>query len=1236
MSKDLTKIHSTILSPSKAVVDQDKKEFSRKMLEEISTNRGSGELKNAVSWGLKNWVGRNFRGDPVAVGNLVDILRREMHLTDHFLRYLKEDLPDFQTCSHFEVRVLLPPEEEGSFIKRRKLDVSLHYGNQKSPRFNLTEPPSNINFFCNFEKLKGTKLKMKFWKNPKCVLYHCDFEVEEGKVTATIFTEHFTAQGTMPIQLTFCNKDKPSLESIVTAAIVNNVSDCLDEFFMAEVVDDGKGEVEHALYLEISNVGFDVNIQHNDNASTIMTAPGGNIRLPLKSLVDDFVKISAVNESQLEEKPRRRSILVDTIDAAVNAGRRISGKRTSGFDLLKTPESPTEKTNISIIVKTQEISWKDGLEVEMRGYVKVKARVTTLGPRFDNEVAKKLLQVLYFDKMRSEAKKGRLNDWVGNLPVKSTNLIHMLQTFFTPNEWKLMESQVLLELQSYFVDINEGLLHSCITNIVKLGNGISPEMLSFDKILYRKCCLQTLSCFEARNFVREPDKWRKKIQWIIKTLRLMYRDLDENDLFFDLRFNIEQTLDLKIFQKLDLTLEDLLNDLLSSINPSLRIIKCEFVDFPVWYKSLSESAAEKSFQFIELRMKPIFSGKCDDTRVHYTTYQLYTALSELLEDSNNEKLTSRFYDIFRPCLPKWTEVAADSAKECVNRVLEMERNGEHNHGIRWKSNMKKKQHFRSVLRKMVRYHPHEETNHAQCSHAPLQAFSSMDAIEAAINVDGVFSSCAVTWETLKWPDPKESIKFGMMLRAKLSDVFRYYAKEFHQMAIQDEIFEPSELVVAIKSIFYSSNYIQEFNNLLIEEVKRLPEGSFVVDKVDVKQDENIMMAIITSFCEGQRKYFKTLLAIEYDAHHAAESKDYESILYGEMCHMTDTETDHTLSEGENEDEEVSVNAFSLLRGMLIYFRNNLKLRSTELTEKCHDLLKRKLFEVQEQEIDNFYKKYCKKSDHRQYLHDLKGVVNSTIELRKSKKLEESKVLAKLQSYLELKGIPTQQIMAKCLALDMAERNESLHETFDGVSKEDKPMGTLRFKCVMLNLNNGDKEVLVSLKSVKDLKPRLGLTTCNFSLAIAVLPVFNSKGYLKDTTVVYHNRLHHVFDLVDEDKIGVEPQSEYVLTLTPEMCRQSRCDPNKYLQISLSYHPIITVDQKHFIGDILIPLNTVSVRNVQELDNDERFEFSLDFHHPKNRINPTTTKYLTELFSRKHDDAAKRFCKRYEFTPPKSS
>ena len=1232
MMANIAKIHGQVLTPTKKDVFVE--DAAQDVLREIEDSKQS--LKPIVGSAINSCLLNTSNAQTKAsLTNFFDMVKRELKLSDAFLEEFRSNFIEMKRCCHLEVKIV----GDVSGLNKRKNTISLELEGQETSKVDLEE---NVSFTFYYPVSKLLKLTAKIWRDSrmtgeKKLSGNCDFVFDhDGDYTQAV-TYNDKVLGNLSIKVKIKNKDHPIVNGkLVTNFVLDRVKEPLrkilidfddgDEcigktknYFVIKVTPSDKLETSE-VFVNDSRVGLlsktTPNFKH-----TCLTSDKLRIEVEDEGLVSPRAGLPP--PSPVLNRGRRASaVVLDALDKifvspAESGGRRKSGGTQGGLRPDKE-QGPT-------VIPLTTVEWFKGLRVPHKKVnLDVSLRSKIEPSNFKEKEAKALVRLLTYEHLKNEKV---VSQWDGELSPEYENILALVQPLFTPQSWQQLRGLAVVQLHPVFPNINEKVLYKCLTYAAEITDETLLENVFTDTSTYRLCCLKSLAKLDLDRFCKDPQGVSNKTLWIIKCLTAMKRYEEDKSLMGDdLRGAIDEVC-AEIFDKLDFSMLDLLNYLNNVISPTLELIAREYNMFGlnVWCPALAEVVVTRSLSFLKPQVKDMTSQMNDVNLKHKiksyeTSFNLYIVINSIMRYISKKKcpkLHEEIVHVFRCCLDAWVDVTVAKTQECIDRVLEMESNGElaqtwkhESDSKHWLSRQMKKISGGRSGRKTPERSPLKKTPENE---KILQSFASEDGIRLGTDIDGIFNMAAVTWKKLQWPDTKESITFGVKLIRRCQQIFNQTAKDIHALLLKDDEFAPPELIVALKTVHYSARYMDSFFDVLNHQIVRGAEQELDMKDVRAQIDEvselyvsvksdSFAEELIVSFCNMHRKKFKALLRQDAGRASPLDTKDdYEVMLYHEVCQM---------SEGNE------LSPVSYLDGLLSYFHYNLRIGSEEMTAKYHDLLIEKLFLVPAEEIEAFFFHY-QASHRRRHQHQvyncLYKLIKSIAGFREFLKIPPCPILTRVFVKLDIKSEPTTSLITKYLYEIYDER-----ETFSDDQDPNNVTGKLKFHAGILKLGSGERELHISLKQAKDLKPRTGRTNTNFSLQVSVLPVANAKASLRERTKVFHDRTCHIFDLADEDEQQPEP-CDFVFNLFPY-------EEAQFLQITLHDHSVLSSTQKYRRGDILMLLSSIkSATSVKELAQDADCAFSKKFERNTNETE-LAAKIMKELTSRKHDFAAKYFLK----------
>ena len=281
------------------------------------------------------------------------------------------------------------------------------------------------------------------------------------------------------------------------------------------------------------------------------------------------------------------------------------------------------------------------------------------------------------------------------------------------------------------------------------------------------------------------------------------------------------------------------------------------------------------------------------------------------------------------------------------------------------------------------------------------------------------------------------------------------------------MFTHVELTLALQSLHLAAHYEKDFLHHLNELSKGKGEGTNYTSGIDeiVETEAN---GFLLKFCEGQKYEFSSRIE---------KKRFYNADEDGNIKPLVRMDAD--------EEKETLLGYLNIL---LKYFDTNLCIENEEhaLSVKYQHGIKNKLFDVMEDEMVTYLDK-----KHRSPLPQIYQALEETKYFRCEVALEESpKIKNALKKQWCQKAANSELILDlyKSLDFNMGEKRGELS----------------------LSIEPENHFWTVSLKSIKDLKPRLGKEELDFSLALKLLP----SGTQRFETEMFENLNDALFDLMD--------------------------------------------------------------------------------------------------------------------------
>ena len=834
----------------------------------------------------------------------------------------------------------------------------------------------------------------------------------------------------------------------------------------------------------------------------------------------------------------------------------------------KENENQKEEDHTSLVkVPIRNIPWKGGQIIPVGSYkCRLEFVCSEHGYCDDESVAfvevVKCLVFLLFHKQLSKKEKLEILWWNGRLGGNLISVVSVIYPFFTGIEWEAIESWALLKLAHFFESLNLSLVNralKCITNKEenqRVNNIINPNEKEDIIKSIASMCLHRLSVFD---FDEEEEKMTsyddsKKLssqrliidqaRWAVKNLTTIYEyscsELLEQFGGYLSFYVVRKYADLKDsyqhapFSKIILSF--------SSFEKYLCQLSYQFGFFgrAIWCSILATKFFEMFLPLIRNKMDTLSQTQSDDIQeVHTNLLLTFKQLKSILPHCTHdkEKWSKMLHTLFEPYLIPWSRLVVLKAEKQIDEVIRLEKD---------KFASKDVPDTRPGISNLPIIYEGSEDN------IYLAELDELKELEGARHVRQIFQTCVRAWENLDWDDSLKKTEFGVTVFLKLHYLFIHYIDGLKSIALENQSLDLDELVYILKSLFHlQQEYIVIFWKKLSAQIYSCQATTLLIDKEtsdqiikEVKENVNcIKEKLIHRFSAEKQEYLELFL------NHAFSTMRIENIAVSEtgsvektICNpftaccrkQSDEEDDGIRLVSLNREDSIPdlshekdlksmkehieniISDFEYQVGKNVsdsdiesaviddarsYFKGQIYQVHLENLQKCYILVKQKYIELKNSNIYKF----------------MESVLNIDYELRKNLNIESSsEVLTKIAEETRLRLSSSSMLISNYL-------NCLYDQTFN----KDSHAGTVTYRGGVI----GGHTLLISLKSVANLRPRLDEETCNFSIEGVILPG-GIDGKSKQSTPTYKETTFHLFDMGGEDG-GLPNDQQFSFSLPKE-------------------------------------------------------------------------------------------------------
>ena len=783
----------------------------------------------------------------------------------------------------------------------------------------------------------------------------------------------------------------------------------------------------------------------------------------------------------------------------------------------------------------------------------------------------KCLVFLLFHKQLSKKENQEMLWWNGRLGGNLISVVSVIYPFFTGIEWEAIESWALLKLAHFFESLNLSLVNralKCIKNKEENQkvNGIINPIEKEDIIKsIASMCLHRLSVFD---FDEEEEKMTsyddsKKLssqrlaidqaRWAVKNLTMIYKDscselLEQFGGYLSF-YLVRKYADLKDsyqhvpFSKIILSF--------SSFEKYLCQLSYQFGFFgrAIWCSILSAKFFEMFLPLVKNRMDTLNQTQAEDIQeVHTNLLLTFKQLKSILPycAHDKEKLSKMLHTLFEPYLIPWSRLVVLKAEKQIDEVIRLEKDKFANKDVPDSTDIKKNMSGFSNL--SVIYEGSEDNSW-------LAELEELKELEGARHVRQIFQTCVKAWENLEWDDSLKKTEFGVTVFLKLHYLFIHYIEGLKSIALENQRLDLDELVYILKSLFHlQQEYIVIFWKKLSAEIYSCQATTLLIDKEtsdqiiqEVRENVNcIKQKLIHRFSVEKQEYLESFL------NQAFSTMRIEKIAISETGSMEKTfffncNPFAACCRKQSDEEDDGIRLVSLNREDSIpdlSHEKDLKSMKEHVENIISDFEHQVGKNVSDSDIDSTViddvRSYFKGQIYQVHLDNLKKyyilVKQKYIELKNSNIYKFMESVLKIDSELrknlnienaseELTKIAEETILR--LSSSSMLISNYLNCLYDQTFNKDSHAGTVTYRGGVI----GGETLLISLKSVANLRPRLDEETCNFSIEGVILPG-GIDGKSKQSTPTYKETTFHLFDMGGEDE-GIPKDNQFSFSLPKE-------------------------------------------------------------------------------------------------------
>ena len=849
-------------------------------------------------------------------------------------------------------------------------------------------------------------------------------------------------------------------------------------------------------------------------------------------------------------------------------------------------------------------------------------------------VANQLLYHLYHAEFNVMTP-NNLSKWNGTLSKDGQNVLAILGPHYRFREWQAMIGWTLLKLHPLFPSLN-------VNQIVNSLKAMELKNLSYEKTILienlQSFCVKNISHFDVTNSVSGAIRDYEYLKSILNVTNIVAPQIDES-LKMELRENLVKVLmetehassSGGTLISYDLNSETTaiyfrnVNEVLVEryANTNLEFI-AKHVDVRIgtelWRPILAQAVLDFMLPILQTKLFHLHVDEqrhmlCDIDKkeeekynewgiISFKLYKHLTSLLKIAEIKEHSEQYKKFYNTFEPCLSVWAHACALTARERVRMVVKLEEN------------------------KDLTFDSYSNTQITESLPSP----ESLSAMQGAIEVNGIFNSAQITWNEIVSLTPGRTLEFGKSLYMELNDVFQTYVQKLEEMVLRDDEYEPHELNYILKSMFHSVSFLDRFWERIQNEGNTKGGGADTNKSILVRENSVIEVARKTvqdlrdktlhAFCKGQKKH------LLYFLKHWREQNLAREEFFDRICIR-------------------NYSFHGYLEGLISYFERNLleDIEDENVSSQlkiCNQILKENILTIGKRALKEYYFNLDKCScDKNEYEHLLE-TINEIRQLSTEHDLTgHSTFIDNLEKEINLKLSSSQYLVSNYL-----DKYHSLLTNTD--TKSLNCFGEVSF-----NIGLTDNRLYVSLKSVHNLVPRSGYSTCSFSIQILLLPISALKNECAESewTPMVDNKINYLFDISSPfqtaPKASRSALLKQIFTFTglPKSYNKLEAytvffeledpteEPLKFLELRLYDHTLGSLIKK-FRGQFILPLKKDNVPNINIMDDflygcNERFKINGKFFQYLEECNRTDKELKTlfnELCFRNKDAVACSFIK----------
>ena len=997
------------------------------------------------------------------------------------------------------------------------------------------------------------------------------------------------------------NKDnyvqQPPLTCHVEATLVATTKDSATSNENLEQPENDKEKVDSEEKLEIR-------INSKLVESDILV--GTHFLIPVHSFRNDVISLTIPikDENESEES---------TADDSKRRSRKIS--------LLENREKvePLHEKKASVTtLPVRNIPWKGGQIISIGGHQWRLEFVCGDSEFGDSEgdgiafvdIVKCLVFLLFYNQLKKK-EGNEICWWNGRLGGNLISIVSVIYPFFTGKEWETIESWALLKLSPFFDGLNLRLIHQALKYVQnKQKDKRVADIIRTDEkhqILepIASYCLDKLLAFNSRDIEEKVTKASKRsllkspyddTRAIVRNLILIYEDCCKvllEKLSSEITASLGQEYEPWKENFNDVPFSELLMNI-SNFEKNLSNITYYFGYFgrAVWSSILATRFLEIMLPLIKQRMEAI--NKTNSTEIqqeHTNLFLTFKRVKSILPHctQDQEIWSKKIHTLFSPYLTAWSQLIVTKAENQITRVIQLEKEKFTTHNF---NDPIKDNHARDNKLLSVIFEGNEED--------PYPDFDT--ELEGARDVRGIFQTCVQAWENLEWDEMLKKIEFGITVFLKLHYLFNYYIEGLKEMVLGDQSLSLDELVYVLKSLFHlRQEYIEIFWKKLDAQITACPAGKSLLDKDSsdliiaeiTNCVEDIIYTLIQRFSIEKQQYFNQLLVCSFSAVQD-EAHSTKRNCCGTFTEMITDAFVACIKKGKDAEEDgISLvtlqkqdpfedrKTMCLLKDndpmtifkmefedMISEFEHKVRqiLSKSDIDEKVVNKVrsdfKRESFEVGLGLIKYFYsltkETYSENKNIKSY-YSLKELLTIDRKLREKFNVKEDPDLIKMEEETKLKISSSSMVISNYL--------NCLH---DQTFSKDSHAGTLAYRGGVVD----GKNLVILLKSVTDLRPRVDQETCNFSIEAFVLPD-EKDNPTKQSTTVHKGKTFHLFDMMRESFSDEgEIESEEQLFSFPLFNQDESSTPlKKFIEFRVLDHAnTLFRKQEYLLGHVIQPLD----------------------------------------------------------------